>query len=335
MGTTHAFIAYIAPSANSDPPPNVQVTSNTVSVTWVPAPSQACYGGQVVVFDGYIGGNYLGIRALTTGSQTLICYRVVSAATGDVGGNISIATPMPQVGTPTTDTNYQACQAAGSSPLVSGIFLGQPLYLATYSSTNAAWVCLQAGPVQERIVAPVSVSGTPSVTPTSNPAGIFVPPPAAGPSGFPSTTCQSSGGTASTQLLDANVGGIQAWLSAWQVSSTQIDVCARIAGPSAAGALITLTAPPAPSLPSGVGLQPVFGTSGSASPACTTVIAQFTAPTFALLSTSAPNRVNPAVVCVGLASVVESVTVGVTGSPTLPPPPVVPLPTVSLDPDTL
>jgi hypothetical protein len=135
-------------------------------------------------------------------------------------------------------------------------------------------------------------------------------------------------------LLDANVGGTQAWLSAWVVSSAQIDVCARIAGPTAAGGLISFTVPSLPGIPPGVGLQPVFGTSESPSPACTTVIAQFSAPTFALLSTSAPNQLNPAVVCIGLASVVESVTVGVSGSLTQPPIPVVPLPTVSLDPDT-
>lgn len=332
--TTHSYIAYIAAPGTTDPPPSVESTSNTVSVTWQPSPSDACGAAQVVVFDGYLSGDYLRIRALTSGSQTLICYRSYSAASGASGGNISIATPAPQVGTPTTDTNYQACQAAGSPPVVAGTFLGEPLYLDIYTSTGAAWVCLQAGPLQERIIAPVSVSGTPSVTPMSDAAGLPAPSPASGPSGYPSTTCQSSGGPASTQLLDANVGGVRAWLSAWQVSSSQVDVCARIAGSTAAGSLITLTVPPVPGLPSGIGLQPVFSTSASAPAACTTVIAQFTAPTFALLSTSAPNQVNPATVCVGLASVVESVTVGITGSPTVPPPPVVPLPTVSLDPDT-
>jgi hypothetical protein len=332
--TTHTFIAYISSYGTGDPPPNVQVTSNQVSVAWVPTPSDACGASQVVVFDGYIGASYLRIRALISGSQTVVCYRAAEAATGSIGGNISISTPVPQVGVPTTDNNYQACQAAGSAPLVAGTVLGQPVYVDTYTSTGAAWVCLQLGPLQERIIAPVSPSATPSATETADPAGLTSPPPVAGPLGYPSGTCQSSGGPASTQLLDANVGGTQAWLSTWQVSSSQVDVCARVAGATAVGALITLTIPPVPGLPSGGGLQPVFGTSSSVSPSCTTVVAQFTSPTFALLSTSAPNQVNPAVVCVGLGTVVESVTVGFTGSPTVPPPPAVPLPTVSLDPDT-
>lgn len=335
VASTHTYIVYIDPGDSAaDPPPDVQAASNMVTVTWIPSPSEACAGGQLVVFDGYIGTDFLRVRALTSGSQTLICYRVAPSPTGDMGGNIAITTSLPQVGAPTMDANYQACQAAGSPPVVAGTLLGEPVYIDTYVTASAAWVCVQAGSVQERIIAPVVESGTPSVTQNADPPGVPLPAPMSGPAGYPSSTCQSSGGGASTQFVDANIGGTQIWLSDWQVSSSQVDVCARIAGANGAGGLFTFTVPPVPGLPPGLGLQPTLSTSPSPSPACTTVIAQFTAPVPALLSTSAPSQVNPATVCAGLGGVMESVSVGIAGALTVPSLPIVPLPTVTLDPGT-
>jgi len=85
--TTHTYIAYVAGPSSSDPPPSIAATSTPVAVTCVGVPSSACSAAQPVVFDGWVAGEHVMLRALTSGSQTIVCYSAFTAATGEVGGN--------------------------------------------------------------------------------------------------------------------------------------------------------------------------------------------------------------------------------------------------------
>jgi hypothetical protein len=337
------FVAYISStSGDVTPPPGTVATSNVVTVTWGATAGDECNVGQSVIIDGFVGGEYLRLRTLTSGSETIVCYRFHDDTTGGfIGGAITIAPAVPQVGMPSIDTNYQACASAGGNlapgphPLVNGTVLGSPLTIDTYANSNAAWVCAAVGTIQARIVVPVSASDIPSVSSELDPTSTGIPVPSQGPTAYPSGTCPvyaavnplGYGGNSITPL-DADIMGAQTVLSVWQPDGRHVDVCGRIdTGTQAGGGLLNVSAP---TVPSGVGLQPVIGDTAGLSPACTDQIAQFTEPTDALLATS--NQDNPLVLCIGVGGVTESVTVGVTGSPSVP---VEPVPTFSPDPDSV
>ena len=312
---------------------NVIATSNTVSVTWQPYYSDQCTAPLLTVVDGWVAGTYARVRVQQNGGSTVVCYRV------DQGGNLNggqiVVTPnAATVGLPTTDANDTACSSAsgnqvpGPHPLLAASTPFGNLLLDTYLTTGspAAWICVTAGPVHQRILVPVSASGVPAITVNNDPIAQQPPAPDAGPAGYPSSSCVASGGGGAVQYLDATVGTTHEWLSAWQRNANELDVCARLQGPVTVGGLFTVGLPVSPG---GVNVTPVVGVGTDTSP-CTFAFG-VSSPVSALVATNQPGS-NPVMVCAAAAGASLAVTAGAAvGSP----PVQFTLPTFTHDPDSI
>ena len=291
------YIAYIAAYSTTAPPPSIQATSNTATVTWTAASppgdySDSCTSPTLTLFDGYIGGAYVRLLVQQGSTQTLVCFRAA-----ELDGDAVVTTSTAGFGTPSVDNNASACSTTtgntvpGPHPLVSGIVLNQPTLIDTYASTApggaTAWICFQNGAVVDRIVIPVAASDIPLVSVNQDNPGSGAPFPAPGVAGYPSSSCDPVG----NGFLNAkSADGSSAWASIQEPNSTTVDVCARVQGPVSAGGVLSVNA-------SNSGVTPVVQTSTNTS-ACNFVIVSLTNPVPLLLSTASPGT-NPAVVCVG------------------------------------
>ena len=311
---------------------NVIASSNVVSITWLPYYSDQCTSPLLTVVDGWVGGTYARVRVQQNGTDTVVCYRLDQGTTLQ-GGQIVVSPGAVTVGLPTTDTNDTACSSATGNavpqphPLVAASTPLGDVRLDTYASTGtpAAWICVTAGPLHERILVPVSAGGVPGVAVNSDPIAQPAPAPDAGPAGDPSSTCVANGGSSAAQYIDATVGVTHEWLSVWQRSSGELDVCARMQGPVTEGGLVAVTLPV---VPGGVQVTPVYGV-GSDTSACSFAFV-VSEPVSLLLATNQPGS-TPVVVCAGAAGAALAVTVGatVTTGPVQPPS----LPAFTPDPD--
>jgi hypothetical protein len=308
---THTYVAYVASLSVYAPPPDIQATSNSASVVWtdgglgaVPGDySDSCSTPTLTAVDGYVVGNtYVRLLLEQDGAQNLVCFRIQGSGV-EQGGDVVVSGA--SAGVPSVDGNQTACKAApGNTVVVDGTFVNQPTRLDVTTSSTAVWVCLLFGSVAERIVMPVSTGGgTSAAVNLDSPGSVGPPPPPLlGPAGYPSSTCQSGLGT---MLLDATVGGTQAFVFLRSTPSG-VEVCARVqGGVVSAGGMLTVDA----------GVTPVVTTSGNTS-ACSFVIASLTVPVQALLATSP--IANPATVCVGAGGTAIAITVGVSGSTGVP-----------------
>lgn len=335
------YTATIGPYRSNYWSSNTQSAESTdVVLFWngyISVASDACTAPTLTVVDGYVGAVYERLRVEQL-SPTLfmVCYRVDDEGLYYAGGSVMLTDNAPFVSTPTVDSNAQACSTTagntvpGPHPAVAGTLLNAPLLIDSYASSDSLWFCLQYGSEQERLNVPVPGGGTPS-------AQYFLddsetpPAAAAPPSNYPSSTCQTSGGTAATKVADVSTSGGWAYAYAWEPSLGTMDVCARVQGAVNAGGLLSISVPSTPGLPN-PGLTPVVSVSTDVSP-CSLVVADLTSPTPALFAVSQPGA-NPATVCIGVGGTREAITLGVAGSPTLGPPPNVAPPSFSPDPGT-
>lgn len=312
---THQYQAKLRDSSG-----NVLATSGVVTVTWLSYYSDQCTSPLITAVDGWFAGTYARVKVQQVGNSTLVCYRLDQGSTLD-GGQLLITASGVSVGLPSIDNSDTACanitgnQVPGPHPLETVTTLVGNFSIDTYlgSGSTTAWVCLTAGPLHQRIVVPVSETGGPTIVKNDDPVGQQPPAPAAGPAGYPSSSCVASGGSAAVQYVDATVGTTHEWLSAWQDgASNQVDVCARLqTGAASEGGLFTVSEP---SISGGLQVTPVFnvGTDGSA---CSVVVAGVGQPPTLQLATT-PAGSNPATVCASAAGTTFTVTVGaITSSP--------------------
>jgi hypothetical protein len=312
---------------------SVIATSNILSVTWQPYYSDRCTAPLLTVVDGWVAGTYARVRVQQNGGSTVVCYRVDQGGTLD-GGQIVVNPGAATVGLPSTDANDTACatssgnQVPGPHPLLSASTPSGNVVLDSYVTTGSpsAWICVTAGPVHQRILVPVSASGTPVVANNVDPIAQQPPAPDAGPAGYPSSSCVAGGGSAATQYVAATAGATHEWLSVWQRTANELDVCVRVQGPETVGGLFTI------GVPVGVGsitVPPVIGVGTDTSP-CTFAFA-VGSPVSAMVATSPPGS-DPLVVCAGAVGTSLAVTVGVgLGQP----PVQLALPSFTPDPDSI
>jgi hypothetical protein len=284
-----------------------------------PDQSDSCVSPQAkTVFDGFAGQTYAKLMTdQPTAQDTAVCYRIDQGTTFEPGGRLDIQAS--GVSVPTTDTSYNACSTTGGNtfpsqhPLfsTSGPPLGTDMIDVYTDSGGDAWLCLEADPIGKRVLAKEpNASGLPSNTLDS--PQVPAPPPTPGPVGYPSTTCQS--GSGNVQALDANIGGVQAWLYGWQETSTKVHLCVRAQTPAqnpsqSAGGEITVDATGVP------GVTPVVPTISSNTSACTQTIRTLTVDGVTVTVSSSPSSANPATVCVTSTALPQpvAITAGFTG----------------------
>jgi len=170
----HTYIAYVASNSTSYPPPNIQSTSNPVTVTWYeplpsaggPAgPSALCNGGTQVI-DQSTEGVHTKLYTLAPSPTELdVCVRVEQNGFG-LGGEFVVRDPLPSagvtgLGAPSIDTNVTACQTTpgntvpGAHPIEQGSVAGFSVLFDAYANSSTAWVCLSLPQSLTRLVVPI------------------------------------------------------------------------------------------------------------------------------------------------------------------------------------
>jgi hypothetical protein len=282
------------------------------------APSNDCVTPSATVVDGYFGTLYARLKTQGSGANSWVCARLQPEGGAEfVGGKLTVTDPTSVV---TPDSNYGACSAQTDNilplpPLVNP-FSGQigdpsdpttyvPYLLAEYANSNgSAWVCLRAGPVQQRVMFNgASGAGFPQDDPTAAVSPARVP----WPAGKASADCETQAGGTKTPLIDANISGTQVWLDTWQ-SGSKIELCVRAEGTSSAGGRLVLDASGTP------GVSPVL-TSGGTCP-----LNVFSNDGAQLYVRRSATGANPVSVCVTQGSSTTAYTIGYTGSPNVPVP---------------
>ena len=232
----------------ADSPPAIA----TAAVVWTPASwrSDDCDAGNNVV-SGFLGGAYVKLKTLAAGASTSVC-----AATEDggahLGGKVTITgtTPTAPVGVDQDPALVGSCAANPSNDhLQDGeVNGGQPwaldVTLFPSGTTNAAWVCVQLGPVGFRLRIATTIGSTgasfyPDSTSSHVPAYVEDPWPVLGQ---PSAACQAATTGTRTRVVNATVGLTPVALYTWQESSGRASVCVRAAATGRNGVRATVDA---------------------------------------------------------------------------------------------
>lgn len=287
-------------------------------------PSDDCAAGTTYE-DGYVGGVYTRLRTTQVApGTTAVCFRAETGGLG-LGGKVTFAggsTPSPTA--PSVDGDASACATTSGNdlppphPVFSGS-LGDPADPSTYvpfavdlyASASYGGVCLTVGTTGRRVLVPVPQTGAPpAVTFELDAPATHLPAPTPN-GGSASGACQSATTGTTTRHVNANgaLGGT--WLHTWQEPSGTVHVCVRALG---TGGRLTVNSP-------GGGPTPTVATSLTDTSACTLRVAGIDTPTTVEVRRSA-SLTDPSAVsfCVVAGTTRARVTVGASGSASVPPP---------------
>jgi hypothetical protein len=234
-------------------------------------------------------------------STTWVCYRVkaVDAATeraGRIDVRSTTAVTPTQV---TTDLNSRACEAAPGNlvppphPLEAGEILGTPVYLDAFATLGsgpalvdpAAWLCVEAGGIKERVVVDspgAQAANVDTNTDTAPPPMTDTTPP---PAGKASTGCSAGTYGTPSELINAHLTNRDVFLYTAQPNQTELHVCARVNGPQSGGVHLSVNANP--------GQIVRVETSPDTTP-CTNTVVSLTTPPLSL-KTTPPGQVPPSI----------------------------------------
>jgi len=293
-GSPYAVHYWAAASSSTG---QVLATSSYVFVVWG-QPSDACFDGNFpsqVLFDGHIGGDYLRLDVVTrVDNSSVVCYRIDSGGTEQAGGSVVAAGTggMDSLGSLCTTTAGNI--APGPHPLVSGAVSSVPFAGDLFMDSGGdVWVCVQLGGISERLLFTAQSGSAPIVSQADS--GPNPEPQDSRPSpGYPSATCQASGGSALLNALIAGTGPF--YIATATPNSSTTDVCVVL--PTVGGLLTVSSANP-------VSISSNFAP-------CTVPLFQLSTPAQALLASSPPGAV-PATVCAAAAG--QQFAISVPGSP--------------------
>jgi hypothetical protein len=207
--------------------------------------------------DGFLANRTISYRVSTQTSPTdpkttWICENV---HVGDVASDVTArrisirADAGATVGQVTTDSNSRAC-ASGSNnsvpsphPIEQGGVGDLSFYLDAYANgTNAAWLCLEAGSVKQRVIVNTPTATTPTVVvnddPTPSPLQDTTPPPV----GKPSSSCYAGAYGPADELINTHTDTRDLFLYTARPSDNELHVCARLSGPQSGGVHLAVNA---------------------------------------------------------------------------------------------
>lgn len=293
--------------------PTPYTASNSETVTFangnLPLPSGTC---NTPLASGYDAGTYVGLWTRQSGSQTVVCVQVANGTTINKDAVFTIDTGSVAAPIPTYDSSSGACSTAtpndvpGMHPEFDVTVLGsQRIMLDAYSAAGQAWVCVQVGSLQYRVMVIAPGLGTPPQVAVGQDTPPLAPPQLTPWPAGPSATCTAGGGTI---LEDSVYGPESLWLADYQPNATTLDLCLKAQGPVSLGGLLSVNASPS----DGVHLVLQQGTS----------MADCGSPGQPLIDLDSPTRLHvhmsavgtqPATICIDNGTV-RTFTIGVTGS---------------------
>lgn len=189
--------------------------------------------------------------------ESWICYRVKVPEQPEQAGRVDVDGTTSTGGARlTTDLQSRACETGPNNalgtlphPIEEGEVLDTPFYIDAYARAlnggwtedgvggAAAWLCVEAGPVKQRVIAEVGALDDPHVTshtdPMPGPIQDTTPPPA----GKASTSCSAGAYGPATELVNAHLVGNDLFLYTARPVDNELHVCARLSGAQAAGGL--------------------------------------------------------------------------------------------------
>lgn len=298
------------------------------------AASETCTAPTVTAVDGWHRTTYLRLVAQEDPNDprtTWICYRVAGPEVGDRGGRIEVTEPLVSPTLPSVDSASSACTTTtpnafpGPRPLVSAQIgddtepLYVPLLVDAYLAPDQLWACLRVGnAVTARLKVATSGIAPPAVNVVEDAPGTPLPPARTPAPGLPSSACETAVGM---RVANMNVAGAHVYARVVEASPTRIAACLRVERPGLppVGGRVWFDTNDAP------GVTPVVQSSTDTTP-CTSTLLTVGQPLQATLARS-PQGTNPASVCVTVGGMSQRLTIGTTGTLT------VPLPGAELDPD--
>ncbi|HEX8648326.1 MAG TPA: hypothetical protein VF715_15645 [Thermoleophilaceae bacterium] len=191
---------------------------------------------------------------------TWVCYRIKTPNQPETAGRIDVnaTTSTPKVDV-TNDLDSRLCETtpgnglwALTHPIEQGEVLDTPFYVDAYAAapltptlTNArAWLCVEVGPVKQRVAVDVGDTNEPDVVHNNDSA----PPPITDttppPAGKASTKCADSAYGTPREVVNAHLGGRDLFLYTAKPADNEAHVCARLSGPQSGGVHVGVKAAP-------------------------------------------------------------------------------------------
>jgi hypothetical protein len=118
--------------------------------------------------------------------------------------------------------------------------VGQEFLVDAYASPGRAWICLEVGGVNRRVLIPVPAAATPGVGSHVDAPPPPLPDPRPARAGLPSSRCQTLGGANATRVANMTSGGVSIWAYTWSPSPGKLDICTRLEGPVSAGGVLEI-----------------------------------------------------------------------------------------------
>jgi hypothetical protein len=233
------------------------VVSGCIDTNTVPGVSEACTQ-PATLNDGFFANRGVFFRVSTQTNPadpqtTWICYRAKIAGQPEQAGRIDVNTttsiPVPQV---TNDLSSRACATGpnwvpGPHPIEEGEVLDTPFYIDAFLRlvngpwttsgvpSAGAWLCVEAGPVKQRVAVEFSDLNDPDVTANTDsapPAPQDTTPP---PTGKASTSCSTGVYGTASELVNAHLSGRDLFLYTARPSNDELHLCVRLSSPEQSG----------------------------------------------------------------------------------------------------
>lgn len=233
-----------------------------VELRTTPGASATCTQ-PVVMNDGFVANRGVFFRVSTQTDPldprtTWVCYRIKAPNQPETAGRIDVnaTTSTPTVDV-TNDLDSRACATAPENevppphPIEQGEVLDTPFYIDAYVTVigptltdTKAWLCVEAGPLKQRVAVEVGASNEPDVIhhtdPSPPPITDTTPPPA----GKASTTCSAGAYGVAQEVANAHLSGRDLFLYTARPADNEAHVCARLSGPQSGGVHVGVKAVP-------------------------------------------------------------------------------------------
>jgi hypothetical protein len=174
---------------------------------------------------------------------TWICYRVRVSGQPEQAGRIDVNP---------NDTSSLACTTTPGNgiptphPIEQGEVLETPFYIDAYAklvpawsasglSGGNVWLCVEAGPVKQRVAIDLGTANDPDLFVNTDPAPPAPQDTTPPPAGKASTSCSAGAYGPATELVNAHLSGRDLFLYTAKPADDELHVCARLSSPQASG----------------------------------------------------------------------------------------------------
>jgi hypothetical protein len=193
----------------------------------------------------------------TDPQESWICYRLKVPDQPEQAGRIDVDGTTSTGGARlTTDLQSRACATGTENalgalphPIEEGEVLDTPFYIDAYARAGDpawgedgirdtyAWLCVEAGPLKQRVIAEAGRIDDPHVVHNADPTPGAIQDTTPPPAGKASTTCSAGAYGPATELVNAHLIGSDLFLYTARPADDELHVCARLSSAQASGGL--------------------------------------------------------------------------------------------------